>query len=405
MNINLMRFIDRRLGIPICFLLSCVHSIRRIFGKPKFLKNPERILFIEMSEMGSIVLAHSLFKKTKELYPDAEHFFLTFTENRYAVDILDTFPRENVVTITTSNVFSFLLSTIVALWKLRFKKISLSLDLELFARFTTIISYLIGARNRVGYFRYYNEGAYRGNFQTHKVAYNPHIHIAHNLLNLIYAAFSPQRDVPLVKKKIEEKDIVFPKLGISEKDKTEILKRLEDQNGNIIHAKKIILFNPNASDRVPLRRWPLEHYIELAKLILEQEGVFIVITGVKSEKKYADIISDAVSSERCLNFAGKTTFSELIKLYHVSDALVTNDSGPVHFSSLTNIKTFAFYGPETPRLYGPLGEDCFVFYSDYACSPCISAFNNRRSACSNNECLKSISPAEVYEEVRKHILQ
>ena len=351
--------------------------------------------------MGSILLAYSLFKKTKEFFPDAELYFLTFKENRQAVDILDIIPEKNVMTINSRNFFSLLGTTISTLWKLRRKKINVALDMELFARFTAILSYLSRAKNRVGYFRYHNEGLYRGNFLTHKVAYNPHLHMAHNLLSLIYAVSSSPEDVPLSKTQVLEKDIIVPKRRIADNARKMLLKKLEDENENITKAKKIILLNPNASDIVPLRRWPLENYTELAKLLLKHEGVCIIITGIESERKDVDIICDAVSPERCINFAGKTTFFELIDLYNIADVLITNDSGPVHFSSMTDIKTFAFFGPETPKLYGPLGENCRVFYSNYACSPCVSAFNHRKSPCSDNKCLKAISVMEVYNEVKQ----
>jgi ADP-heptose:LPS heptosyltransferase len=401
MNADFMRFIDRRLGVPICLALSCIHGLRKIFSKPRFIKNPNKFLFIELSEMGSILLAYSLFKKTKEFFPEAEFYFLTFKENRQAVDILDIIPEKNVMTINSHNFFSFLGTTINTLWKLRRRKISVAVDMELFARFTAILSYLSGAKNRVGYFRYHNEGLYRGNFQTHKVAFNPHLHMAHNLLNLIYAVSSTPEDVPLSKKQVLEKDIVIPKRRIAENARKVILKKLEDENKAIVKAKKIVLLNPNASDIVPLRRWPLESYTELAKLLLKHEGVYIIITGVESERKDVDVICDAVSPERCINFAGKTTFSELIDLYNIADVLITNDSGPVHFSSMTDIKTFAFFGPETPKLYGPLGKNCRVFYSNYACSPCVSAFNHRKSPCNDNKCLKAISVREVYDEMKQ----
>jgi len=403
MNVDFMRWIDRSVGVPICFLLSVIHGLRKLISKPRLIRDPNKILFIEMSEMGSIVLAYSLFKKTKELLPEAELYFLTFEESRYAIDILDVLPRENVITINSSNFFAFLFTSINALWRLRSKGISLAVDMELFARFTTIFSYLSGAKNRAGYFKFHNEGLYRGNLLTHNVAFNPHIHIAHNLLNLISAVVSPQQDVPLTKKKIEEKDIVLPRLKMSEEAKGKILAKLEKENKDIANAREIILLNPNASDIIPVRRWPLESYIELSKMFLNQSGVYIVITGTEAERGEADKIRGAVNSERCINFSGKTTFPELMALYSISDILITNDSGPAHFSVLTGIKTFVFFGPETPRLYGPLSDNSHVFYSDYACSPCVSAFNHRKSACNDNKCLKSISIEEVYSEVKKSI--
>ncbi|MDH5707162.1 MAG: glycosyltransferase family 9 protein [Candidatus Aminicenantes bacterium] len=400
MNVGFMRSVDRKLGIPLCFFLSCVHGLRRIFSQPRLIRNPEKILFIELSEMGSMVLAYSLFKKTKEMFPEAALYFLTFKENRHAVDILGIIPGENVITVSSRNFFSFFFSSISAIRKLRRLKISAALDMELFARFTAILSYLSGAKNRVGYFKYHNEGLYRGNFLTHKVAFNPHIHMSQNLLNLIYALRSSSQDAPLTKRSLSDEDIVIPRIQASQDSRMRILKKLQEKNKDITSDKKIVLLNPNVSDIVPVRRWPLENYIELAKRLLQHEGVFIIVTGVKSEKEHADDLCQAVGSERCLNLAGKTTFFELIDLYHIADILITNDSGPVHFSVMTDIKTFAFFGPETPGLYGPLGKNCRVFYSGYSCSPCLSAFNHRKSPCRDNRCLKDITVEEVYREVK-----
>jgi len=100
-----------------------------------------------------------------------------------------------------------------------------------------------------------------------------------------------------------------------------------------------------------------------------------------------------------MNLAGRTSFSELIDLYNIADILITNDSGPVHFSAMTEIRSFIFFGPETPKLYGPLGKNSHVFYAGFSCSPCVSAFNQRKSACKDNKCLQAISVEEVYKKI------
>jgi len=403
MSIDLMRFIDRYAGIPLCLLFSIVNSFLKLFKKPTYIKSPKKILFIEMAEMGSLVLSYSLFRKTTERYPEASLYFLTFKETRDAVNILHFFSEENVITIESKKILNFLFSSISAIRKLRKEKIDIVLDMELFARFTALLSYLIGAKNRIGYHRYSNEGLYRGNFLTHKVPFNPHLHIAYNMLNLIYAVNSPLDSIPLTKFPYDAKDIVIPKVKMSSDGKDAVRSKLSAENDEVLQAEKLILINPNASDIIPIRRWPAEKYVELIKLLLKHDGVYVVITGIKSEREEAAEICQAVGSKKCINFAGKTSFFELIELYHVADILITNDSGPVHFSSMTDIKTFVFFGPETPKLYGPLDENTHVFYSNFSCSPCVSAFNHRKSPCNNNECLKAISVQSVYHEVSKFL--
>ena len=64
--------------------------------------------------------------------------------------------------------------------------------------------------------------------------------------------------------------------------------------------------------------------------------------------------ASAIGAERAVSFAGQTTLRELLTLYTIADVLVTNDSGPAHFASLTPVHTVVLFGPETPRLFGSL---------------------------------------------------
>ncbi len=98
---------------------------------------------------------------------------------------------------------------------------------------------------------------------------------------------------------------------------------------------------------------------------------------------------------------GKTTITELLDLYNISEALISNDSGPAQFAALTQIKNFVFFGAETPVLYSPLGENTKVIYSNFPCSPCLSAFNHRNTACSESKCLKAISVDYVYNLIKE----
>jgi ADP-heptose:LPS heptosyltransferase len=97
--------------------------------------------------------------------------------------------------------------------------------------------------------------------------------------------------------------------------------------------------------------------------------------------------------------AGQTSMPELLTLYHAADVLVTNDSGPGHFSSLTPVHAIVLFGPETPRLFGPLSPTHTVIWKELACSPCVSVFNHRLSPCRNNVCMQAIGVDEVFDAV------
>jgi len=133
---------------------------------------------------------------------------------------------------------------------------------------------------------------------------------------------------------------------------------------------------------------------------LKDKEVFVAITGVASEKPDADYICDRVNDPRVLNLTGKTSLIDLLDLFNLGNVLITNDSGPAHFAALTPIHIIVFFGPETPKLYKPLTDNCTVMYSNYACSPCVSAFNQRLSVCNDNQCLKTIDVETVYNAAK-----
>jgi len=148
----------------------------------------------------------------------------------------------------------------------------------------------------------------------------------------------------------------------------------------------------------------MNNYAELIKRILELNRQFLVlITGSPEERTEAASLIESIGSERCINFAGGVKFLQLPILYSISEFMVSNDSGPGHFSSITDMPTFVLFGPETPKLYGSLGNSTPI-YAGLACSPCVSASNHRKTACKDNVCMQAISTDMVIEAVKKEYL-
>ena len=114
----------------------------------------------------------------------------------------------------------------------------------------------------------------------------------------------------------------------------------------------------------------------------------------------AENLKKQVAHERCVNFAGKQKLEELPALYQMAELMLTNDSGPGHFSSVTDLRIFVLFGPETPLLYGSLGNSTPI-YAGLACSPCVSAANHRKTPCNDNVCLQVIKPETVLSQLHE----
>ncbi|MFH0789662.1 MAG: glycosyltransferase family 9 protein, partial [Pseudomonadota bacterium] len=152
-----------------------------------------------------------------------------------------------------------------------------------------------------------------------------------------------------------------------------------------------------------IRAWPVEKYIELGERILRDPQNVIILMGAGADWETTRQVHQVLNRGRCIQFTGQTTFPELMDLFCISDLLITNDSGPAHFASLTAIRNFVFFGPETPRLYGPLGKTTQILYSDFPCSPCLTAYNHRNTPCTDNKCLQAISVDEVYDLIKVYL--
>ncbi|MDD2999874.1 MAG: glycosyltransferase family 9 protein, partial [Candidatus Riflebacteria bacterium] len=61
------------------------------------------------------------------------------------------------------------------------------------------------------------------------------------------------------------------------------------------------------------------------------------------------------------------------------------------------------FGPETPRLYGALGKNKRAITAGFACSPCVSSYNHRATACNDNLCMRAISVDKVFDACREFL--
>ncbi|WP_114653405.1 glycosyltransferase family 9 protein [Polynucleobacter necessarius] len=403
-SVNTMRAIDHWVGVPLCAVASpvvaLIDSIKNVFSRGP--SEPRKLLFIELSEMGSAILVDPAMRNAQAR--GAELFFLIFKSNRASLTLLNTVKPENIFTIDSSSLGGLIKDTLKFLLVPRKHRIDTVIDLELFSRFTALLTGLCGARRRVGYHIFHGEGLWRGFMLTRKVHYNPHIHITKNFLSLIHAAFSKENEVPFSKIHIADSEVHLEQAVIDPVVLSSVRERIEKLCETFgIQFKqgeqRLILVNPNASDLLPQRRWAQQRFSELIQALNQlYPNDLILITGSPSEFEYVEKVRAVANVKNALNFAGQVSFAELPPLYTLSDVMVTNDSGPGHFSAVTPLRTVVLFGPETPALYGSVGKSIAIT-ANLACSPCVSAANHRKTPCHDNVCMQAITVAQVVEKM------
>jgi ADP-heptose:LPS heptosyltransferase len=396
MNVKALQRADRWLGVPLCFVFTVV---RALFGRsdPDRSLPPRRLLFVKLAEQGSTVLAFPALRRAVEIVGRENVFFITFQNNRFILDVLSVIPEQNVITASAGNWLAFLQSMLSAIRRLRRLKFDAAIDMEFFSRGSAALTFLSGAKRRVGFHAFFGAGPYRGNLMTHRLLYNPHLHTGQTFLTLVEAVLRDPATLPTFALSLPLAATEPPQFVPAPDEVAQGKELLGHETGS---CTPLILLNPNASDLLPLRRWPSERYVELAcRLLAKYPEVFVGFTGAPDEAAATAGLVQQAGSSRCISLAGKTTLRQLLVLYTLAEVLVTNDSGPAHFATLTPIRVITLFGPETPELFAARMPRNTVLWAGIACSPCVSAYNNRQSPCRDNQCMKAITVDQVFAEV------
>ncbi len=398
-GISKLQRTDRWIGVPLCAILTAFRRIFESTGSPGP-RQVRRILFVKLAEQGSTVLAYPAIRRATEMVGRENVYFVVFDDNRFILDVMEIIPEGNVITIATHSPFELARSTLQAVLRARKIRIDAVIDMEFLTRFSAMLTFATGAKSRVGFHTFFGDGPYRGDLMTHRILYNPHLHTSEMFEAMVEALsrdpavlptfhFTPSGDEPPARFR--------PSLS----EVGDINALLQRENPRIGSAP-LILLNPNAGDLLPLRRWPSLRYVELARRLLERyPDLYIAFTGAPAEAASNNRLVSDIGSSRVISLAGKTTLRQVLVLYTRSEILVTNDSGPAHFASMTPIRVVTLFGPETPALFAARSPNATVLWAGIACSPCVNAYNNRQSVCRNNLCMQAITVEDVFEKVTR----
>src|SRR5207302_6451614 len=319
-GISTLQHTDRWIGAPLCTILTL---LRRIFesARPPGPRQVQCILFVKFAEQGSTVLAHPAIRRATEMVGRENVYFVVFEDNRFILDVMEIIPEQNVITISTKSPVALAMGALRAVLRARKIGIDAVIDMEFLTRFSAMLTFLTGAKSRVGFHTFFGDGPYRGDLMTHRLLYNPHLHTSQMFEAMVEALtrdpallptfdFTPSANQPLA--------TFRPSLS----EVAEINALLQRENPRIGSAP-LILLNPNASDLLPLRRWPSLRYVELARRLLERyPELFIGFTGAPAEAAPNNQLADEVGSNRVIRLAGKTTLRQVLVLYTRSEILV-----------------------------------------------------------------------------------
>ncbi|MGB2867326.1 MAG: glycosyltransferase family 9 protein [Bacteroidota bacterium] len=376
MNIGTMRFVDRFVGVPLCWILGTAYKL----GSPsKAALSPRvrRILVMKFFGLGSILLSTPALLLMESAFPDATITFLSFDRNR---DLLRRFPSiDSVLTVRRTSITNFLSDSFRLILHLVTVRYDVVFDLEFFSKFSTFLAGLSRARIRAAFSL---PTYWRSSLVTHSIPLARDRHVTESFSSLVFAVTGSPMSIPAVQPP-----------AVYEADSQSLLKKIPLDDGPVIGV------NVNAGDTFLERRWPPERFAALVSALSREHGSVFVFTGISEERSYVQHVIDMSGCRnRCINSAGDLSMPELGALLRHCSLVISNDSGTLHLASALGTPTIGLYGPESPEFYGTTGNGSSILYSGISCSPCMNIYSAKSFRCPyDSRCMKQIPLADVLE--------
>lgn len=343
-------------------------------------KHPS-FLIVSLRFMGDVLVTTPLARSIKSALPDASIDYLVF---RGTERVLIKNPDiRNIITITRG---ASGLGTLLSLSG------KYDVALAAYPSDRTLIAAAIAGKRSIGLT--YNIRTWWKKILLNSVMHcNDTLHVVPNMLSLL--APLDITPVPDVVMGYDEEDLAFAR--------------------TVLGATKYVLIHPYSLKEY--KYWPPEQWARLAALIQEQTDCTAVFTRTP-EPEGAGLLEKILkmAPPETRAFDAPCTLNQLAALLKNASAYVGIDTAITHVAAALNIPTVALFGPTLSRYWAPWPNGTpdqspfavnkgvqrkgyvTVIQKEWECVPC------NRETCpistrNKMECLESISPEEVLQEV------
>lgn len=322
----------------------------------------QRILVVKPRAIGDVLLSTAVLPNLRKEFRDSRIDFLV---ESFASPVLEGNPYvDDVLSYDTRKD-----SSISIISRVRKRRYDLVIDLFANPR-TAVITWLSGARYRVGF-----------PFKWRRLAYNiivpPRSGEVHNV----------EFNLDAIRRIGIGTDSPAPGFYLDEESRKRAAAFLSE---NKLESGKFIAINIGGGWQI--KKWPVDMFVELSATVDTRLHRRVVVLYGPSEEADASRISRASGAI----LAPPTSLKEMGAILRESEALVTNDSGPMHIAAALGVPTLAIFGPTSPGLQGPYGNVSEIVRNEKLdCLEC-----NLTKCPIGNPCMKGLDTTTVFDHLQ-----
>ncbi len=327
--------------------------------------------------MGDVILATSVFEDISRAFPNAEIHLNTFPT---WADLFKHDPRfDKIISIDLKQKNRKLKNSLHWLRIIRANDYDLIIDLQANDRSSLLLRIL----------------KYTGHFPIHCIG---------NVKRAPYTIYPPSRFTQTNEMTLSKSAIQAGGIPINSKRP---VVHIPEENLNAVNllmrkhtliAGEFALFMPGCHAAGHLKRWGIERYSELARLLLHAGLKGIVLIGGTDEVEECKKISQSVG-DGIINLCGQTKILDIVHWAKSARYIVANDNGTAHIASAAETHMVVICGPTDPLRVKPAGENVLAVQADIECRNCYA------KTCRHYICMQKISPQTVFALLHMNLPQ
>jgi len=161
--------------------------------------------------------------------------------------------------------------------------------------------------------------------------------------------------------------------------------------------KKYIGLFPGALHRT--KQYPVKQLAEFIDSVPIKWNFRFLIFGSKAEKLLANELN-SLTKTNIVDLCGKLDLQQLVYAINKMDAVITNDSGPMHIAAALEKPQIAIFGATHPKLgFAPMNKKAILLSADLPCQPC-SLHGGEECPKKHLNCMKSITTAQILDSLK-----
>jgi heptosyltransferase II len=324
-----------------------------------------RILIVQTSFLGDIILSTPVIAGVRKLYPGAEIWVLTTPGGR---DLLERDPEiSGIIVFDKRGADAGIGGLYRKARQLKEYHFDRAYALQRSYR-TALLLYLAGIQERIGF----KESALAFLYH-HSIKRNPNLHAS-------------ERDLLILSPEISSEELDST-LRLFPPPREDLRSELRAAMG--AHPRYVVLV-PGSIWKT--KQWFPEGYKKVASELL-LKGLHSIIVGSKEDRDLGALVAKGSDAT---DLTGKTSLSELMVVIGGAALVICNDSMALHMASALKVPTVAVFCATSPSFgFGPWKNRAIVVEKkDLPCKPC-SRHGTKACPLGTELCMRDLSPGEV----------